>query len=55
MARKDNGYSQYPIYQWNANAGYSHSGYNDQGYVDENEYQLYTGQEEDDNSSGGQY
>ena len=44
-----------PIYQWNANAGYSHSWYNDQGYVDENEYQLYTGQEEDDNSSGGQY
>ena len=44
-----------PIYQWNANAGYSHSWYNDQGYVDENEYQLYTGQQEDDNSSGGQY
>ena len=44
-----------PIYQWNANAGYSHSWYNDQGYVDENEYQLYAGQEEDDNSSGGQY
>ena len=47
--------SRDPIYQWNANAGYSHSWYNDQGYVDENEYQLYTGQQEDDNSSGGQY
>ena len=44
-----------PIYQWNANAGYSHSWYNDQGYVDENEYQLYTGQEEDDNNSSGHY
>ena len=28
------------IYQWNANAGYSHSWYNDQGYVDENETQV---------------
>ena len=43
------------IYQWNANAGYSHSWYNDQGYVDENEYQLYTGQDEDDNNSSGHY